>query len=132
MGSQRLRLVFCTEDMDMVVMAMLVLDMAMLPLLPMATLLVVSMARGLLKLSQRLVCTMEDMVMELVWALVWDMVDMDILVLDMLDMVAMVWDMAVDMGMAALSMVKLIYASKSSKVIFLSFCAFIRNHLLIR
>merc|ERR1712212_300273 len=129
MGSQRLRLVFCTEDMDMVVMAMLVLDMAMLPLLPMATLLVVSMARGLLKLSQRLVCTMEDMVMELVWAMVWDMVDM---VLDMLDMVAMVWDMAVDMGMAALSMVKLIYASKSSKVIFLSFCAFIRNHLLIR
>merc|ERR1712212_1235705 len=122
MGSQRLRLVFCTEDMDMVVMAMLVLDMAMLPLLPMATLLVVSMARGLLKLSQRLVCTMEDMVMELVWAMV----------LDMLDMVAMVWDMAVDMGMAALSMVKLIYASKSSKVIFLSFCAFIRNHLLIR
>merc|ERR1711981_647612 len=102
------------EDMDMV------LVWAMLTLLPMATLLMVSMARGPLKLSQRLmlVCTMEDMVMELVWG--------------MLDMVAMVWDMAVDMGMAALSMVKLIYASKSSKVIFLSFCAFIRNHLLIR
>merc|ERR1711981_1275111 len=115
------------EDMDMV------LAMAMLTLLPMANLLMVSMARGPLKLSQRLmlVCTMEDMVMELVWDML-DMVDMDIQVLDMLDMVAMVWDMAVDMGMAALSMVKLIYASKSSKVIFLSFCAFIRNHLLIR
>merc|ERR1711970_788766 len=96
-------------------MAMVFLAMAMLPLLPMATLLMVSMARGLLKLSQRPVCTMEDMVMELVWAMVWDMLAMDILVLDMLDMVAMVWDMAVDMGMAALSMVKLIYASKSSK-----------------
>merc|ERR1711874_598646 len=88
--SQRLRLilVFCTEDMDMVVLAMLdlamlVLVMAMLPLLPMATLLLamvvlamlvmamlvlVTMARGLLMLSQRLilVCTMEDTDMVLV------------------------------------------------------------------
>merc|ERR1719500_2679589 len=76
MPSQRLRLVFCTEDMDMVVLAMLdldmlVLDMVMPPLLPMATLVLamlvmamlvlVTMARGLLMLSQRLmlVCTME-------------------------------------------------------------------------
>merc|ERR1711970_526008 len=88
--SQRLRpmLVFCTEDMDMVVLAMLdlamlLMVMAMLPLLPMATLLLamvvlamlviamlvlVTMARGLLMLSQRLmlVCTMEDTDMVLV------------------------------------------------------------------
>merc|ERR1719470_231247 len=117
-------LVLAMQVLAMLDVAMLVLAMAMLPLLPMATLLMVTMARGLLKLSQRLmlVCTMEDMVMELVWDML-DMVDMDILVWDMLDMVVMVWDMAVDMGMAALSMVKLIYASKSSKVIFLSFCA---------
>merc|ERR1712123_164787 len=80
--SQRLKLVFCMEDMDMVVLdiqdlAMLVLDMAMLPLLPMATLLlamlvlamlpVATMARGLLMPSLRLmlVCTMEDMDMVL-------------------------------------------------------------------
>merc|ERR1711970_908489 len=85
--SQRLRpmLVFCTEDMDILVLAMLVLAMAMLPLLPMATLLLamvvlamlvlVTMARGLLMLSQRLmlVCTMEDMDM----VLVLDMLDLD-------------------------------------------------------
>merc|ERR1739838_1086893 len=133
--SQRLKLmlVFCMEDMAMVVwdildLAMLVLDMAMLPLLPMATLLlamvvlamlpVATMARGLLMPSLRLmlVCTMEDMDMVLVLAMLgWDM---DILVLDMPDMVDMVLDMAVP------SMVKqLIYASKSSKVIFLLFSA---------
>merc|ERR1719370_2274766 len=54
-----------------------------------------TMARGLLMLSQRLmlVCTMEDMDM----VLVLDMLDsdMDILVLDMLDMVVMDLDMAV-------------------------------------
>merc|ERR1719244_655644 len=66
---------------------------------PMAIMLVLAiMARGLLMLSQRLmlVCTMEDMDMVLVW-------DMDVS-----------------------SMVKqIIYASKSSKVIFLLFSALI-------
>merc|ERR1719477_136435 len=83
------------------------------------------MARGLLMLSQRLmlVCTMEDMAM----VLVLDMLDsdMDIPVLDMLDMVDMDLDMedtVLDMDVP--SMVKqLIYASKSSKVIFLLFSA---------
>merc|ERR1719350_763853 len=63
--SVRLRpmLVFCTEDMDTVVLAML--DLAMLVLamamLVMAMLVLVTMARGLLMLNQRLmlVCTME-------------------------------------------------------------------------
>merc|ERR1712013_37266 len=62
-----------------------------------------TMARGLLMLSQRLmlVCTMEDMAMVL---------DLDIPVLDMEDMV---------LDMDVPSMVKqLIYASKSSKVLF--------------
>merc|ERR1711981_675660 len=104
-------------------LAMLVLAMAMLPPLPMATLLLamlvlVTMARGLLMLSQRLmlVCTMEDTAM----VLVLDMLDldMDILVLDMLDMVT-VLDMAVGSTMVK----QLIYASKSSKVIFLLFSA---------
>merc|ERR1712128_298251 len=81
--SQRLKLmlVFCIEDMDMVVLdildlAMLVLDMAMLPPLPMATLLLAmlataTMARGLLMPSLRLmlVCTMEDMDTVLVLAM---------------------------------------------------------------
>merc|ERR1712106_1168641 len=114
-------LVFCMEDMDMVVLdildlAMLVLDMAMLPL--------ATMARGLLMPSLRLICIMEDMDM----VLVLDMLgmDMDILVLDMPDMVVME-DMVLDMedivlDMAVPSMVKLsIYASKSSKSIFLLF-----------
>merc|ERR1711981_947124 len=90
MPNQRLRpmLVFCTEDMDMVVMAMLVL---------------VTMARGLLMLSQRLmlVCTMEDTDMVLV-----------------LDMVTVL-----DMAMGSTMVKQLIYASKSSKVIFLLFSA---------
>merc|ERR1712081_128290 len=48
--------------------------------------------------------------------------DMDILVLDMLDMVVMDLDTVLDMDVP--SMVKqLIYASKSSKVIFLLFSA---------
>merc|ERR1711970_792589 len=97
MLSQRLKLmlVFSMEPMDMVlVLGMLDLDMldmvvmdsdmAVLDMLVLAT-----MARGLLMLSQRLmlVCTMEDMDM----VLVWDMLDldMDIPVLDMLDMVVM-------------------------------------------
>merc|ERR1719308_753751 len=98
--SQRLMLVFTMEDMAMAVSAMLVLD---------------TMARGLLMLSQRLmlVFTMEDMDM----VQVWDMLDldMDIPVLDMLDM-----DLDTVLDMDVPSMVKqLIYASKSSKVIFL-------------
>merc|ERR1711964_485815 len=105
--------------------------------LAMATLVLVTMARGLLMLSQRLklmlvlatmarglpmlsqrlmlVCTMEDMDM----VLVWDMLDLDMVipVLDMLDMVVMDSDTVLDMDVP--SMVKqLIYASKSSKVIF--------------
>merc|ERR1712002_650119 len=91
---------------------MVVMDLAMAVL---AMLVLATMARGLLMLSQRLmlVCTMEDMDM----VLVWDMLDldMDILDLDMLDTV-LVMDVP--------SMVKqLIYASKSSKVIFLLFSA---------
>merc|ERR1711892_1542547 len=111
---------------------MLVLDMAMLPLLPMATLLlamvvlamlaVATMARGLLMQSLRLmlVCIMEDMDTVLVLAMLG--MDMDILVLDMpvtdLDMEDMVLDMAVP------SMVNLFsFVSKSSKVILLLFSA---------
>merc|ERR1711935_785828 len=102
-------------------LAMLVLDMAMLPLLPMATLLlamvvlamlpVATMARGLLMPSLRLmlVCIMEDMDM----VLVLDMPDMVVMDLDMEDMV---------LDMAVPSMVKLFsFASKSSKVILLLF-----------
>merc|ERR1719430_823598 len=110
MLSQRLMLVCTMEDMDMV----LVLDMAVLAMLVLDT-----MARGLLMLSQRLmlVCTMEDMDMVL------DL-DMDIPVLDMLDMVVMDSDTVLDTAVP--SMVKqLIYASKSSKVIFLLFSALI-------
>merc|ERR1719315_713690 len=127
--SVRLMLVFCMEpmatvpvldmldsDMDILVLDMLdmvVMDLAMAVL---AMLVLDTMARGLLMLSQRLmlVCTMEDMDM----VLVWDMLDLDILVLDMLDMVVMDSDTVLDMDVP--SMVKqLIYASKSSKVIFL-------------
>merc|ERR1712055_351978 len=71
-------------------MVVMVLAMAVSAMLVLAT-----MARGLLMLSQRLmlVCTMEDMDM----VLVLDMLDsdMDIPVLDMLDMVVMDSDMAV-------------------------------------
>merc|ERR1711990_961094 len=71
---------------------MVVMDLAMAVL---AMLVLATMARGLLMLSQRLmlVCTMEDMDM----VLVWDMLDsdMDIPVLDMLDMVVMVLAMAI-------------------------------------
>merc|ERR1711942_657453 len=109
-------------DMDILVLDMLdmvVMDLAMVIL---AMLVLATMARGVLMLSQRLmlVCTMEDMAM----VLVWDMpdLDMDILVLDMLDMEVMDWDTVLDMDVP--SMVKqLIYASKSSKVIFLLFSA---------
>merc|ERR1712180_532520 len=113
----KLMLVFCMEpmatvlvldmlvsDMDIPVLDMLdtvvmVLDMAVLAMLVLAT-----MARGLLMLSQRLmlVCTMEDMDM----VLVWDMLDldMDIPVLDMLDMVVM--DSVTVLDMDVPSMVK--------------------------
>merc|ERR1712180_178474 len=81
-----------------------------------AMLVLATMARGLLMLSQRLM-------------LVWDMLDldMDIPVLDMLDTVVMdsaMEDTVLDMDVS--SMVKqIIYASKSSKVIFLLFSALI-------
>merc|ERR1719340_259197 len=121
----KLMLVFCMEpmatvlvldmlvsDMDILVLDMLdtvvmVLDMVVLAMLVLAT-----MARGLLMLSQRLmlVCTMEDMEMVLVWDIL-DL-DMDIPVLDMLDMVVMdsaMEDTVLDMDVS--SMVKqLIYA----------------------
>merc|ERR1739838_1113389 len=112
--------------LDILELAMLVLDMAMLPLLPMATLLlamvvlamlaVATMARGLLMPSLRLmlVSTMEDMDT----VLVLDMLDMPVMVLDMSDMVLDMEDMVLDMAVP--SMVKqLIYASKSSKAILL-------------
>merc|ERR1711926_7038 len=95
------------EPMAMVpVLAMLDSDMDILVLdmLDMVVLVLVTMARGLLMLSQRLmlVCTMEDMDM----VLVWDMLDldMDIPVLDMLDMVVMDLDTVLDMDVS--SMVK--------------------------
>merc|ERR1719474_446976 len=91
---------------------MVVMDLAMAVL---AMLVLATMARGLLMLSQRLmlVCTMEDMDM----VLVWDMLDLD---MDILDMVVMDLDTVLDMDVS--SMVKQFsYASKSSKVIFLLF-----------
>merc|ERR1719489_152736 len=112
MLSQRLKLmlVFSMEPMAMV----LVLDMLDSDMLDMVVMDLATMARGLLMLSQRLmlVCTMEDM-------------DMDIPVLDMLDMVVMDSDTEdTVLVMDVPSMVKqLIYASKSSKVILLLFSA---------
>merc|ERR1719244_1983786 len=96
--------------LDMLDMVVMVLAMAVSAMLVLAT-----MARGLLMLSQRLmlVCTMEDMDM----VLVWDMLAMVVMDLAMEDTV-------LDMDVS--SMVKqLIYASKSSKVIFLLFSALI-------
>merc|ERR1712212_1140498 len=128
MLSQRLKLmlVFSMEPMAMVlVLDMLDSDMD-IPVLDMpdmvvmdlamavsAMLVLATIARGLLMLSQRLM-------------LVWAMVDLDmvILVLDMLDMVVMDSDTVLDMDVP--SMVKYFsYASKSSKVIFLLFSALI-------
>merc|ERR1719206_581401 len=90
-----------------------VLDMLDMVVMVLAMLVLATMARGLLMLSQRLmlVCTMEDMAMVL---------DLDIPVLDLLDMVVMVLDMEdMVLDMDVPSMVKqLIYASKSSKVLF--------------
>merc|ERR1719342_274463 len=102
-------------DLDIPVLDMVDMDLAMAVL---AMLVLATMERGLLMLSQRLmpVFTMEDMAM----VLVWDMLDLDIPVLDMLDMVVMdldIEDTVLDMDIP--SMVKqLIYASKSSKVLF--------------
>merc|ERR1719312_1347853 len=97
-------------DMDLAVLAMLVL---------------VTMARGLLMLSQRLmpVCTMEDMDM----VLVWDMLDLDMVipVLDMLDMEVMDLDTVLDMDVPSMAK-QLSSASKSSKVICLLFSALLR------
>merc|ERR1719244_1046769 len=121
-------LVFSMEPMAMVlVLDMLDSDMDILVLDMLDMLVLATMARGLLMLSQRLmlVCSMEDMDM----VLAWDMLDldMDIRVLDMLYMVVMdsaMEDMVLDMDVS--SMVKqIIYASKSSKVIFLLFSALI-------
>merc|ERR1719228_2157589 len=94
-------------------MATLLLAMVVLAMLVMAMLVLVTMARGLLMLSQRLmlVCTMEDTDMVLV-------LDMDILVLDMLDMVTVL-----DMAVGSTTVKQLIYASKSSKATFLLFSA---------
>merc|ERR1712111_45675 len=122
MLSQRLKLmlVFSMEPMAMVLVLDMLdsdIDIPVLDMVDLAMLVLATMARGLLMLSQRLmlVCTMEDMDM----VLVWDMLDLDmvILVLDMLDMVVMDSDTVLDMDVS--SMVKqLIYASKSSKMIF--------------
>merc|ERR1719233_277169 len=135
MLSQRLKLmlVFSMEpvldmlDLDMDIPVLDMLDMVVMDLATAvsAMLVLATMARGLLMPSQRLmlVFTMEDMDM----VLVLDMLDldMDIPVLDMLDMVVMDSDMedtVLDMDVP--SMVKqIIYASKSSKVIFLLFSA---------
>merc|ERR1711887_292940 len=104
MLSQRLMLIFSMEpmaivpvldmlDSDMDIPVLDMLDMVVMDLAVLATLVLATMARGPLMLSQRLmlVCTMEDMDM----VLVWDMLDldMDIPVLDMLDMVVMDPDM---------------------------------------
>merc|ERR1711970_1426738 len=106
--SQRLKLmlVFCMEPMDMVpVLDMLVSDMD-IPVLDMLDMVVMDLDMAVL-----------DMLV----------LDMDIPVLDMLAMVVMdsaMEDMVLDMDVS--SMVKqLIYASKSSKVIFLLFSALI-------
>merc|ERR1711887_171963 len=80
-------------DMDIPVLDMLGMVVMVLAMAVSAILVLVTMAGGLLMLSQRLmlVCTMADMDM----VLVWDMLDldMDIPALDMLDMVVMDSDM---------------------------------------
>merc|ERR1712183_329574 len=102
------------SDMDIPVLDMLDMVAMDLGMAVSAMLVLATMARGLLMLSQRLmlVCTMVDL-------------DMDIPVLDILDMVVMDLDMEdTVLVMDVPSMVKqLIYASKSSKVILLLFSA---------
>merc|ERR550519_2679492 len=105
------------SDMDIPVLDMLDMVVMDLATAVLAMLVLATMVRGLLMLSQRLmlVCTMEDMDM----VLVWDMLD-----LDMQDMVVMDSDTVLDTDVP--SMVKqLIYTSKSSKVIFLLFSALV-------
>merc|ERR1712237_64347 len=102
------------SDMDIPVLDMLDMVVMVLAMAVSAMLVLATMARGLLMLSQRLmlVCTMEDMDM----VLVWDMLDLD-MDIPVLDMLVMDSDTVLDMDVS--SMVKqLIYASKSSKVIF--------------
>merc|ERR1719250_512041 len=131
----KLMLVFSMEPMAMVPvldMLDLVMDIPVLDMLDMvvmdlamavsAMLVLATMVRGLLMLSQRLMlaCTMEDMAM--VPGLDMLDLDMDIPVLDMLDMVDMDLDTVLDMDVP--SMVKqLSSVSKSSKVICLLFSA---------
>merc|ERR1711862_732367 len=69
-----------------------------------------------LRLKLMLVFSMEPMAMVPVWVML-DL-DMDIPVLDMLDMVVMDLDTVLDMDVPS-TVKQLIYASKSSKVIFL-------------
>merc|ERR1719320_773095 len=108
-------------DMDIPVLDMLdmvVMDLAMAVL---AMLVLDTMARGLLRLSLRLklmlVFSMELTAMVPV---------LDILDLDMLDMVVMDLDTVLDMDVPS-TVKQLIYASKSSKVIFLLFSALLRG-----
>merc|ERR1719427_1710563 len=90
------------SDMDIPVLDML--DMVVMDLAVSAMLVLATMARGPLMLSQRLMLVFSMEPMDMV--LVWDMLDldMDILVLDMLDMVVMDSDMVLDMNVP--SMVK--------------------------
>merc|ERR1712112_261952 len=101
-------------DMDILVLDMLDMVVMDLAMAVSAMLVLATMARGLLMLSQRLMLafTMEDMAM----VLVWDMLDldMDILVLDMLGMVVMDLDTVLDMDVPS-TVKQLIYTSKSSK-----------------
>merc|ERR1719308_721660 len=113
--------------LDMLDLDIPVLDMLDMVVMDLAMLVLAIMARGLLMPSLRLklmlVFSMEPMAM----VPVLDMLDldMDIPVLDMLGMEVMDLDTVLDMDVP--SMVKqLIYASKSSKVIFLLFSALLR------
>merc|ERR1719427_1063056 len=93
------------SDMDIPVLDML--DMVVMDLAVSAMLVLATMARGPLMLSQRLMLVFSMEPMDMV--LVWDMLDldMDILVLDMLDMVVMDSDMEdTDLDMDVPSMVK--------------------------
>merc|ERR1711982_1899 len=120
----KLMLVFSMGPMDMA--PVLDMDIPVLDMLDMVVL--ATMARGLLMLSLRLklmlVFSMELMAM----VPVLDMLDldMDILVLDMLGMVVMDLDTVLDMDVPS-TVRQLIYASKSSKVIFLLFSALLRG-----
>merc|ERR1711892_551581 len=95
-------------------MEVMVLDMAVV----LAMLVLATMARGLLMLSQRprlmLLSFMEDMAM--VDMLDLDMPDIEVTVLDMEDMV-------LDMAVVSTMVKHQIYANKSSKVILLLFSA---------